>query len=383
MNDRSLNGSTQNIILDGALVSRLRAGLEGVFAVMAVETPKRAPQGTIIFRGDLLLTDSELAYKTIAERWHQLEYTPLLRHSGNRIEVVANPGIIRPKPSDPRINLILFLITLASVLTVGALNEGASLLTDLSSITLGFPFAFSFLAILGAHEFGHYFVARYHKVAVTLPYFLPFPTLWGTLGAFIQLRSPTKTRKELFDVGVAGPLAGLVVAIPILIIGLSLSEVTPLPAEGGYFLEGNSIFYWLTKFFIFGQSLPHNGVDVTLHPMAWAGWSGLFVTVLNLLPVGQLDGGHVAYVLFGRFANRLGFIMMGGMVLLGIFLWRGWLFWAFITFMLIGVGHPPPLNDLVPLGGKRKMLAYLIIVIFLLLFMPAPLTVVPGAAAGS
>jgi membrane-associated protease RseP (regulator of RpoE activity) len=376
MSEQFQNGSIQNIILDGTLVSRLRSGVEGVFAIEEIDMPKNAPQGTIIFRGELLHPDSEVVYDTIAERWRQYEYTPLLRRAKGKIELVANPGVVKPRPSDPRINLVLFIITLVAVLAIAALNEGANLLQNPGSLVLGIPFAVSFLAILGAHEFGHYFVARYHKVAVTLPYFIPFPTLWGTLGAFIQLRSPTKTRKELFDVGVAGPLAGLVVAVPVLIIGLLLSEVKPLPLEGGYFLEGNSIFYWLTKYLIFGQLLPGNGVDVTLHPVAWAGWSGLFVTVLNLMPVGQLDGGHVAYVLFGRDTRKLGLAIMGIMVLLG-FLWPGWFFWAAITFFLIGAGHPPPLNDLVPLGSKRKLLAYAMIIIFVLLFMPAPIRIVP------
>lgn len=376
MSERFQNSSIQNIVLDGTLVSRLRSGVEGVFAIEEVDMPRNAPQGTIIFRGELLHPDSEVVYDTIAERWRQHEYTPLLRRAKGKIELVANPGIVKPRPSDPRINLVLFIITLAAVLAVAALNEGANPLQNPGSLVLGIPFAVSFLAILGAHEFGHYFVARYHKVAVTLPYFIPFPTLWGTLGAFIQLRSPTKTRKELFDVGVAGPLAGLVVAVPVLIIGLLLSEVKPLPPGGGYFLEGNSIFYWLTKYLIFGQLLPGNGVDVTLHPMAWAGWSGLFVTVLNLMPIGQLDGGHVAYVLFGRDTRKLGLVIMGIMVLLG-FLWQGWFFWAAITFFLIGTGHPPPLNDLVPLDSKRKLLAYAMIIIFVLLFMPTPITIVP------
>ena len=380
MSQFSANGTQPNVILDGGLVSRLRAEVEDLFMVAEIVTPEKAPQGTLVFRGELLLADSEVVYDTIAERWQRHDYTPMLRRGQSQIELVANPGLIKPKPSDPRINLLLFIITLISVLVMGATSEeGTDLLANPLHILKGLPFALSFLAILGAHEFGHYFLARYHKVAVTLPYFIPFPTIWGTLGAFIQLRSPTRTRKELFDVGVAGPLAGLVVAIPVLIIGLLLSEVKPLPTDGIYALEGNSIFYWTLKFLIFGQALPGNGIDVTLHAVAWAGWSGLFVTVLNLIPLGQLDGGHVAYVLFDRYTRQLGYAVVGLLVLLGIFWWQGWLFWAAITFFLIGVGHPPPLNDLIPLGPKRKLLAYAMIVIFILLFMPAPLTIVtPG-----
>jgi membrane-associated protease RseP (regulator of RpoE activity) len=364
-----------NIILDGSLVSKLRADIEDVFAVANIHTPKDAPQGTIIFQGQLLVSDSEYVYDTIAQRWRGHDYTPMLRRGKAGIELVAHPGVVRPKPSNPWINLILFIVTLISVLTISALNEGVDLLQDPLGVVKGFPFAFSFLAILGAHEFGHYFLARYHQVAVTLPYFIPFPTIWGTFGAFIQLRSPTITRRQLFDVGVAGPLAGLVVAIPVLIIGLLNSTIEPLPVEEVYMLEGNSIFYWLTKLIIFGQPLPGNGVDVFLHPLAWAGWSGLLVTAFNLFPVGQLDGGHVAYVIFGRAMRIIGYVVVAIMVVMGFF-WQGWFFWALLVFLVIGVGHPPPLNDLAPLGTGRKLLGYAMILIFILLFVPAPLTIV-------
>jgi membrane-associated protease RseP (regulator of RpoE activity) len=370
----------QNIMLDGAFIGRLRAAVEDLFTINELRTPKTAPQGTIIFRGELRFADSEYVYDQIATRWAVYDYTPMLRRAGDQVELIAHPGVIEPKPSNPIINLILFIITLASVLIVSAMSTvGDALWEDLTQLKEGLPFTLAFLAILGAHEFGHYFVARYHKVAVTLPYFIPFPTIWGTLGAYIQLRSPTITRKQLFDVGVAGPLAGLVLAVPILIIGLFMSTVEPLPSgPEAFFIEGNSIFYWGLKYLIFGQHLPGNGVDVLLHPLAWAGWSGLFVTVLNLLPIGQLDGGHVIYVLLGDKSRQLGLILMGIMVVLGIFLWQGWLFWALITFFLIGVGHPPPLNDLVQLDSKRRFIAYLVVIIFILLFMPSPINIIGG-----
>ncbi|MEM7031195.1 MAG: site-2 protease family protein [Chloroflexota bacterium] len=383
MNDLSQNGSSPNLFLDGALASRLRAAIEDVFTVIEVDIPKEQAKGTIIFRGDLKYDDSEIAYELLAERWLSLDYTPMLRRSGTStmVELIANPGTIHPKPSDPRINVILFIITVISMLVIGAMNEGVNPFENPGGITAGLPFALSFLAILGAHEFGHYFVARYHKVAVTLPYFIPFPiSLWGTLGAFIQLRSPPKTKKALFDVGVAGPIAGLVVAIPVLIIGLMLSEVEPLPPEGGYLMEGNSILYRSIKFLIFGQVLPNGEIDVFLHPLAWAGWSGLLVTVLNLLPVGQLDGGHITYVLFDRYTRPLGFAMIGIMLILGLILWEGWLLWALITFLLVGTGHPPPLNDLVPLGNRRRLLAIAMIIVFVLLFTPSPITIVEAVA---
>lgn len=171
--------SPENRILDGGLVGILRAEVEDVFAVAALRVPPKEPQGTIIFEGELLYPDSEQVYATIAERWRRLEYTPMLRRGDNTIELVAMPGVIRPKPSNPWINLILFIVTVASVLTVSALNEGVNPLENPAGLLKGLPFTIAFLAILGTHEFGHYFAARYHKVAVTLPYFIPFPTIWG------------------------------------------------------------------------------------------------------------------------------------------------------------------------------------------------------------
>lgn len=370
----------QNIILDGQLILGLQNLLDGLFAVTEWETPRQAKQGTVIFRGKLLLQDADQAYEQIANRWERLDYTPFLREGESQLELIANPGLVVPEPSNPWINLILFMITFFSMLLVGSVNEGVNPLENPIGLAEGLPFTLSFLAILGAHEFGHYFAARYHKVAVTLPYFIPFPTIWGTMGAVIQLRSPTLTRKQLFDVGVAGPLAGIVVAVPVLLIGLSLSLVEPLPdlsSGAGYIMEGNSIFYWLSKYLVFGQGLPSaDGLDVMLHPLAWAGWSGLFLTVMNLLPVGQLDGGHVSYVLFGRYARWLGFGTLLGMGILGATLWAGWFFPAVLIFLFIGVDHPPPLNDVSPVGTGRKALGYMIILIFILLFVPIPLEVI-------
>ena len=233
------------------------------------------------------------------------------------------------------------------------------------------------LAILGTHEFGHYFAAKRHRVAVTLPYFIPMPlSIVGTFGAFIQLRSPVHNRKQLFDVGVAGPLAGLVIAIPLLLYGLSLSPVEPLPSEGGYIMEGNSLLYLGAKYLIHGQILPSNGADVMLHPIAFAAWFGLLVTAFNLLPVGQLDGGHVIFTLVGDKIRYVGTAFVIILVVMGVAFWPGWFLWATLIFLL-GVGHPPPLNDVTPLGGGRKLLAVFTIIIFLLVFAPIPLRIIP------
>jgi membrane-associated protease RseP (regulator of RpoE activity) len=373
---RRLATQGENVILDGGIVVRLRADVEDLFEVTEISTPRLARQGVIVFTGRLLVNDADQAYELLAERWARHEYTPLLRKARDGHQIVGQPGLVKVRPSNPWINLALFVATVFSVVLMGALNEGANPLADPASILAGVPFAFTLLAILGTHEFGHYFAARRHRVAVTLPYFIPMPLSFvGTFGAFIQLRSPVRNRNQLFDVGVAGPLAGLVVTIPLLLYGLAKSPVQPLPTDQGYILEGNSLLYLGAKYLIHGQILPSNGVDVMLHPMAFAAWFGLLVTAFNLLPVGQLDGGHVIFTLVGDRIRYVGTVFVAALLVMGIALWQGWFVWAFLIFLL-GVGHPPPLNDVTPLDGRRKLLAVLTILIFILVFVPVPLRIV-------
>jgi len=389
-----------NMMLDGALVGRLRAAAEEVFEVERIETPRQAPQGTVLFVGRLRVQDSEAAYEQIAERWQTYHYTPRLRHYEGQIGLIAQPGIISPRPSNPWINLGLAAATLASVLFTGAIGECNCLPQTLEEWLGGVPMLITLMVILLAHEFGHYFAARAHRIAVTLPYFIPLPLISpvGTLGAFIQLRAPFKTKKQLFDIGVAGPLGGLIFAIPLTFWGVAQSPINALSraANPSSVLEGNSIFYLIVKYVVHGELLPSfegyaglpgwqefllllagvlpegGGHDILINSTAFAAWFGLFVTAMNLLPVGQLDGGHVIYCLLGRRAQWLGMALIGVMALAG-FWWTGWWLWALLVFFIIGPGHPPPLNDLVELGAPRKILAYLMLVIFIVLFMPNPL----------
>jgi len=322
----------------------------------------------------------------------------LRRHQG-RVALIAQPGIISPKASNPWINLALALVTILSVLFSGAVLSCECIPTSLGDWLSGLPMMLTMMGILLFHEFGHYFAARFHKVAVTLPYFIPLPVISpvGTLGAFIQLRSPFKTKRQLFDIGVAGPLGGLILAIPLTFWGVATSPVQGIARNGGSVLEGNSIFYLMVKYLAHGQLLPSferyaglplwrefllvlagvipsgGGADIFINPIAFAAWFGLFVTAMNLLPVGQLDGGHVIYSILGEKARYLGIGLVGLMVLAGIFWWSGWLLWAVLVFFVIGPGHPPPLNDLVDLNPGRKILAYVMIILFLIMFMPNPL----------
>jgi Zn-dependent protease len=389
----------QNLILDGILLGKLRDEIVNIFAVEQIETPRKATQGTIHFLGSLLMQDSEAAYDIIAKRWHTHDYTPMFRKDNGQVMLIAQPGVVIPRQSNPWINLGLAVATIISVQFSGAMYACQCLPTTWSDWLSGTPMMLSMMVILLAHEFGHYFAAKFHKVAVTLPYFIPLPAISpvGTLGAFIQLRSPFKTKKQLFDIGIAGPLGGLIFAIPLTFWGIFSSPVHALTRDGGSVLEGNSVFYLLVKYLAHGQLLPSfqnysdlpfwqefglllagivptgGGDDILINPIAFAAWFGLFVTAMNLLPVGQLDGGHVIYCLLGEKARWLGIGLVGLMVVAGIFWWSGWLLWAMLVFFVIGPGHPPPLNDLVDLGTGRKLLAYITIIIFVVLFMPNPL----------
>ena len=366
------------------------------------------------YRGKLL-TDSAIAFDQLAKDLRPLGVTPQFRMEQDRHSITLLPGVFRSVPSNPWINLILFIITLFSVIFAGALYAYQGPVSSdtiqmfqlfLSNLATGIPFAVSMLAILLAHEFGHYLAARYHKTNVTLPYFIPFPlSPFGTMGAFIQLKEPPKNKRVMLDIGIAGPLAGLVVAIPVLFIGLSLSQVNKLPlfpaTDQGLSLEGNSVLYLFIKFLAFGkmlpapfsyggtnhllywlgywltgQPLPWGGIDVTLHPVAWAGWAGLLVTALNLVPAGQLDGGHILYVLLGNKARRFIPVILVILFLLGL-VWSGWWLWAVLIFVF-GRTYAEPLDQITELDPKRRVLAILGIILFFLVFTPVPLTVIIG-----
>jgi membrane-associated protease RseP (regulator of RpoE activity) len=246
----------------------------------------------------------------------------------------------------------------------------------------GMAFTASLLAILGCHEFGHFFMARHFGVAVTLPFFIPFPlSPFGTMGAMIRMKDVPPSRRATLLIGAAGPLAGIAVAIPILILGLSLSVVEPLPPQGGYVMEGNSLLYGLLKMLVYGRWLPSGGVDVMIHPVAFAGWAGLLVTSLNLLPAGQLDGGHAASALLGRHARRLNYAIIAACVLLG-FVWQGWLLWAGLIY-LFSRTRAQPLDDVTPLTSRDRVLAAALLLLFVLTFTPLPMKVVPLLGVGN
>ena len=395
----------------GFTLERAEAAVRRVLYVEDTTLGDEHSRYVVRYRGRLYNEDSAAAYNQLAEAVKPLGLTPIFRMDENRHSVMLIAGVTKPAPSNPRVNLIFFILTLLSVWFTGGIMNVDSLTgnwgEDLLQLAIkGWPFAVSMLSILAAHEFGHYLAGRHHGVQVSLPYFIPLPfplSPFGTMGAFINMKEVPKNRRILLDIGIAGPLAGLVVAIPVLLLGLSLSSLTTLPATpapgnlGQIQLEGNSILYLLAKYtvfgrllpepvsygglspiaywlryFITGQPLPYGGLDVSLHPVAWAGWAGLLITGLNLIPAGQLDGGHILYTLFGQKNARriLPFILIA---LMGLgFFWSGWWLWAALIFLL-GRVYAEPLDTITRLDGPRKNLAILALVVFLLVFTPIPL----------
>jgi len=205
-----------------------------------------------------------------------------------------------------------------------------------------------------------------HGVNVTLPYFIPVPFGLGTMGAFIQLKSPVENRKALFDVGLAGPVAGFIVALPLMIVGLSMSSLVPVLSRSGQ-LGSSLLLRWLTDLI-----QPHAaGYAVSLHPIAIAAWFGILITGINLLPMGQLDGGHVAYAVLGKAAHTLALIAFGTMIIAGFTVWSGWFTWAFFA-IITGLRHSAPLNDITPLDPVRKVIGFLTLIWFLLIITPRP-----------
>jgi hypothetical protein len=372
------------------VAQRIEQAASDVFVVQDVTLGLPNQPQAVRLRGYLQVASQE-AYARLSSRLRPLGYTPVLRRDreANVDVLLAAPGVFAEKDDSPVwVNGVLLLLTLVSVLYAGAgmsdqmaaagiSSDVEALVWPLLHLWLGLPFAVSLLAILGAHELGHYLAGRYYRVAVSLPYFIPMPLfLLGTMGAFIRMKGPARDRRAMLTIGAAGPLAGFVVAVPVVVIGLLLSDVGPLVApEPGQmiFLEGNSILYGLIKLVLFGRWLPGGGYDVTIHPVALAGWAGLLVTALNLIPAGQLDGGHVLYSLVGHRARWFTWPIIGASLVLGLW-WPGWFLWAGLIY-LFGRGHPEPLDAITQLDPPRKALAVVVLLIFVVTFTPIPMRI--------
>ena len=369
------------------MTGRVRNALTGL---MDIESYSWDDRGGLTLRGHVVGA-AQAHYRAIRAQIETLGYTPFLRRHGTQDELFAAPGVLTRKPQRIVLPAVLFCATVLTVLLTGTLNADAAiqrspvlLLQNPLRLLSGLPFAATLLAILFAHEMGHFIIGRLRGAPVSLPYFIPIPpiptpigvlTFTGTLGAVIVQREPMEDRRTVLEVGIAGPLAGLLAAIPLLLYGLATSPVATPTAEmlaQGYIQEGNSILYGLAKLAVFGHWLPANGLDVQINPIAFAAWIGLLVTMLNMLPVGQLDGGHIAYALLGRKADWLAYAMLALCLIFGVTKSLNWLVWA-AMIGLIGLRHPEPLNDIEPLGWGHKALAVFGLILFILLFMPEPI----------
>ncbi|MGC9399778.1 MAG: site-2 protease family protein [Anaerolineae bacterium] len=370
--------------LSGQLtLERLRNSVQNLARVESIRLLDRNYHPTVEFTIDLEGRDSEAFFAEIERRFRELGYTPALQQREGEQLLVAHPGVVEDRRGRPWVNALLFLLTLLSVIFIGSLNAGGNPFERLSDLGRGLPFAGTLLGILTAHELSHYFVGRRYGSPVSLPYFIPLPfNILGTMGAVITQKGPMRSRKALFDIGIAGPLGGIIVAIPLLFVGLHLSTVEPFPTGEPYYMEGNSLLYFLAKWIVFGRPLPSGGVDVMLHPVAFAAWAGLMVTALNLFPVGQFDGGHITYAMFGKKAWTLARIFVGIMFGWGfVLVFQGndagwtWIVWAGLS-SLMGARHPAPLDDVTPLDPLRRRVGWGIVVLFILILVPIPLTLV-------
>jgi membrane-associated protease RseP (regulator of RpoE activity) len=272
------------------------------------------------------------------------------------------------------LHVILFAATFLTTMIAYAWNiSELDILSYPVAILVGMPYAVALMAILFCHESGHYVLARIHRVDATLPYFiplvLPFGFHFGTLGAFIRMRSLPASRRALFDIGAAGPWGGFLVALLAVIVGLHLSEARPLSGvEGGLVLGDSLLFSWLTQLVL---GVDPQDVTVVLHPIALAGWFGFLLTSINLLPVGQLDGGHVAYAVFGHHHRWISRGTMTFLIILGLGVWNYWILSA-ILFAFLGLDHPPPTDRVTPLDRRRVAGAGLTFAVLVLTFMPIP-----------
>lgn len=359
----------------------------------------------VTFAGELVV-DSGRTYNELDKELQSLDLYPLLRenpegkHEGK--QHVIHIAAYRPqKPEELPVwpNMLLFIATFISVLLTGATialaemhyeaeqlrpheivqsapQAEVSFMGEMSeviqNIWRGWPYGLAILMILVPHEMGHYLMMRRHNTAATWPYFIPAFLIspFGTFGAAIMLRESLRSRKTLLDVGAAGPIAGFIVAVPILFIGLATSKIIPLSDAG--LVEGNSLLYAFAKWLVFGEVLPNASHDVLVNQLAWAGWTGLFVTALNMLPLGQLDGGHVVYSLFGDRARIIYWPVLLGMGALALFLSPTWIFFSVLLFF-VGRIYAVPLDNITPLDDFRRGIAVLALIIFIVSFTPVPI----------
>lgn len=346
----------------------IEQAIQALSRVAIIEKRGRMPDGEVVFYR-LLETASEDADREVLS---EIDLETSFFRKDARAYVFLRERPLKKAHHLTRTHILLFLATVLSTLAAGALLSGYNIMQNPVAIFKGWPFSMTLMGILGIHELGHYIFARRHRVDVSPPYFIPLPppiTYIGTLGAVIRMRGPIPNRLALLEIGAAGPIAGFVVAVPAIFLGLYLSTITQIE-DAGFFL-GESLLLKAATLIMFpnlGQ-----GQDVLLHPVGFAAWIGLLVTMLNLLPLAQLDGGHIAYALLGERQEWLGKAIFIALIPMGILLSPNWLFWGLLILILMRtVKHPPVADIQRPLTPHEIRIGLACLVIFILCFIPVP-----------
>lgn len=334
--------------------------------------------GLVAFRGHLAMDPGE-GYRLLRQRFESAGYTPTLHREGEWEVVTAIPAVFgQSEVKRAWVNLLLFAVTFLTTTVMGALLEQSELLVQQGLalflqrpwlLLSGIPTALTIMGVLGLHELAHYVVARRHKLDSSLPYFIPVPFGFGTFGAIIRMRTPWENRNALFDVGVAGPIAGIVVALPLFFLGLLTSRALP-PVPDSMALGTPLLLGWMEDLVYLIRGIPQQ-YELYISAWAFAAWFGIVVSGFNLMPIGQLDGGHVAYALFGKYTRYLSGAVLIAIAVMAIVLWGGWFAWLAFTF-LSGWVHPPPLNMLEPLSKGRIALGIGVLILTVLIFTPVP-----------
>ncbi|NJD54571.1 MAG: site-2 protease family protein [Candidatus Methanoperedens sp.] len=351
-----------------SVVEELAEKISHVFSIYEIQQAK----DTIYFFG-IPKEDGTVIHRKLWAIFTENGYQYSIKYELGEQILIASPF----KAAGERIwiNVVLALATFLTTMVMGSFLFGADPISNPSDVVKGIPFTIAIMTVLGAHEAGHYIVARKHGMHTSLPYFIPFPSLIGTMGAVIKHRGPIPDRKALFDVGVSGPLIGLFVSIAITVIGL-LQRPIQVTGEGSQIQLGlPPLFEFITYFIPLNEAAP-------LHPVAFAGWVGMLVTALNLIPVGQLDGGHVLRAMVGEKASRLSMVLPFLLIPLGFYVTYFlksdgfmWIFWGLLLSLFASSGHPRPINDDIPLGKGRIVLGIIAFVLGLLSITLVPIQV--------
>lgn len=347
-------------------VSRLYPYIVRVFDVYEIQN-----SGDALYLYGTPKTDAANITGELWEPLQQFGFGCTLKYELGEYVLLVFPE--KKKKEKTWVNLVLFIATFFTTMVCGAWMSGADLENGPFQLFRGLSFTLAIMAVLGSHEMAHYVMARYHGMEASLPYFIPFPTFIGTMGALIRYKGPVPSRKALFDVGVAGPLAGLLMSVAVTVIGLNLEAPTVNPLTNSTMLD-----LGLPPLFVFIQNLV-GATGETLHPVAFAGWVGMFVTLLNLLPAGQLDGGHILRAMMGKKAEKISFLMPRIMLLIGLYViyWLKedgfiWVSWALLLWIFAAAGHPSPLHDKVELDKKRIFIGIITFILGLLCFTLIP-----------